>query len=283
MDKVKRLYQNEIPERLRESPYPPSTLYISGQLENKNYKRLAIVGSRKHSQYGKQVTEDIIAGLAGYPVVIISGLALGIDTLAHSNALKHGLQTIAFPGSGINLDIIHPQSNRKLAEDIVLSGGALVSEFEPNFKSTIYSFPQRNRLMAAYADAVLIVEAEEKSGTLITAKLALDYNRDVLVVPGSIYNENSRGTNGLLKMGATPVTCAKDVLEALHIEVTNSKTKNIDVSEDEQIILDALTEPLTKDELVRSVDMDTSELNTLLMTMELRDLIIEDAGYFRKL
>lgn len=278
---IKELPYNEIPQKLKDISQPAKRLFVAGSLAPIEMKNLVIVGSRRHSNYGKQVVCDIIAGLVGYPINIVSGLALGIDTLAHEQALKHGMYTTSFPGSGLDKSSLHPQTNIRLAEKIIESGGCLVSEFEPSFKATQYSFPQRNRLMAAYADAVLIIEAEEKSGTLITARLAMEYNRELLVVPGSIYSETSRGTNYLIGEGATPVTSSKDVLLALGFNIENKKERN-DISDEEHIILSILREPMSRDEIIRECDNPPEEVNSLLMIMELRGLIIEDAGYFRK-
>lgn len=277
---IKQLSFKEFPKRILDAKPAPAKLYIRGKLPNPNLKNLIIVGSRNHTNYGKQVVKDIIAGLVGYPINIVSGLALGIDTLVHEEAIRHGMTTTAFPGSGIDSKSIHPRTNIILVEKIIESGGCIVSEFEPNFKATQYSFPQRNRLMAAYGDAVLVIEAEIKSGTLITARLATEYNRDVLVVPGSIYNSTSRGTNWLLSQGATPITSANDILRALRFDV-QEKPQTKDLTDEEKTILEILREPLTRDEIIRECSGTTAEINTLLMKMELRSLIIEEAGYFR--
>lgn len=278
---IKELQFQNFPKRILDAKPAPSKLYYSGKIPSVNLKNLVIVGSRNHSSYGKQVVKDIIAGLVGYPINIVSGLALGIDTLVHEEAIKHGMITTVFPGSGISPKSIHPQTNVKLTEKIIDSGGCIISEFAPDFKATQYSFPQRNRLMAAYSHAVLIIEAEMKSGTLITARLAIEYNRDVLAVPGSIYNTTSNGTNWLIQQGATPVTSANDVLKALGFEV-HEKQLRTDITTEENTILDILKEPLTRDEIIRECDGSTAEINSLLMKMELRNLIQEDAGYFRK-
>lgn len=278
---IRKLARESLPSRIMEIPDAPEHLYIAGKLPPEHLKNLVIVGSRKHSPYGKQVVKDIVAGLAGYPINIVSGLALGIDALAHEEALRHGMYATAFVGSGLSPQVLHPQTNLRLAEKIIESGGCLISEYEPEFKATQYSFPQRNRLKAAYAHAVLIIEAEEKSGTLITARLALDYNRDVFAVPGSIYNATSKGTNWLLSQGAHPVTSADDVLRYLGFE-TGKKPARSDISEEENVIMDILREPMTRDEIIRNCNGTTEEINTLLMKMELRGLIQEEAGYFRR-
>lgn len=284
---IVKLPYDQIPERLMECPMPPEQLYMRGVLPPETNKNLVIVGSRMFSNYGKQALRDIVAGLKGYPITIISGLALGIDSLAHEAAIENGLKTVAFPGSGLNPEVLYPRINVKLAEKIIEHGGCLFSEFEPNFLSTQYCFPQRNRLVAAFGQATLIIEAGKKSGSLITARLSLDYNRDVLVVPGSIYSETSYGTNWLLKQGATPVTCADDVLVALGFDPPAGEKKDSDhryndLNKDEKEIIKTLSTPMTRDEIIRAVDKSTEEITTLLMLMELRDLIKEEGGYIYK-
>ena len=190
MEDIRKLRTEEIPPQLLEIPQPPKTLYIRGTLPSQDAIYLAVVGSRKYTSYGRDICEKLVRGLAGYPVIIVSGLALGIDTIAHKTAMSVGLTTIAFPGSGLDNSVLYPRTNLSLAQEIINAGGCLISEMQPTERATLYSFPQRNRLMAGISKAVLIIEAEEKSGTLITARMALDYNRDVLAVPGSIFSEN---------------------------------------------------------------------------------------------
>jgi len=217
---IKKLSKKEFPSQLFEIPEPPKEFFVRGEMPSNDSVLLTIVGSRKYSSYGRDACETLIAGLVGYDIVIVSGLALGIDTIAHKAALGAGLKTIAVPGSGLDDKVLYPSTNRLLAKDIIEKGGALLSEFAPDFRATIWGFPQRNRIMAGLSQATLVIEAEEKSGTLITARLALDYNRDVLAVPGSILSQGSRGTNQLLRQGATPITSSEDLLGALGFETT---------------------------------------------------------------
>src|SRR5574344_927429 len=200
---IEILENENIPEMLREIPDCPDKLYIKGKLPSQDSKLLCVVGSRKYTSYGKDVCEKLISGLRGYDITIVSGLALGIDSIAHKTALDSGLKTIAVPGSGLDESVLYPSTHKQLAEKILENGGALISEFEPNFRATPYSFPQRNRIMAGISHAVLVIEAETKSGTLITSKFATEYNRDVLTVPGSIFSKNSEGPNMLIRLGAT--------------------------------------------------------------------------------
>ncbi len=287
MADIIKLKPEEFPKPLLEIPQPPRTLYIKGKLPPSGYIYLAIVGSRKYTSYGRDICKNLIHGLKGYPIVIVSGLALGIDSIAHRAALDAGLITMSFPGSGIDDSVLHPRSNIALAREIVESGGCLISELDPKWKATLYSFPQRNRLMAGISKAVLIIEAEERSGTLITARMALDYNRDVLAVPGSAFSSNSRGTNTLIRQGATPVTTSEEILEALGFEVKkdkmSDKDKYIDCGKDEMKIIEILREPVERDDLIRMSGMDIATANALLSIMEIKELIKEELGEIRKI
>ncbi|HEY5588293.1 MAG TPA: DNA-processing protein DprA [Candidatus Paceibacterota bacterium] len=286
MEDIYKLKPEQFPKPLLEIPQPPKTLYIRGKLPDPDLTYLAVVGSRKYTSYGRDICEKLIRGLKDCPIVIVSGLALGIDSIAHKTAMEVGLTTISFPGSGLDNNVLYPRTNIRLAQEIVNNGGCLISEFEPNFIATLYSFPQRNRLMAGISKAVLIIEAEEKSGTLITARMALDYNRDVLAVPGSAFSSNSTGTNNLIKQGATPITSSEDILEALGFEIErpeiSDKEKYADCSKEELKIISLLREPMERDDLIRESGMKIAEANALLSIMELKDFIKEELGEIRK-
>ncbi|HEY4517961.1 MAG TPA: DNA-processing protein DprA [Candidatus Paceibacterota bacterium] len=273
------LSPKEFPLLLQEIPDPPKKLYVQGTLPSPELKLLAVVGSRKYSPYGKAVVEKLIAGLSGYPVVIVSGLALGIDALAHEAALAAGLPTIAIPGSGLNREVLYPRANLRLAEKILASGGALLSEFEPDFEARPESFPQRNRIMAGMSHATLVIEATAMSGTLITARLTADYNRELLVVPGSIFSPSSFGPHLFLSLGATPITSSEDILKALGIDAAKKPAvERSDLSETERQVLHTLRVPQSKDELLTSLAIPASEANILLSTMEIKGLISEQLG-----
>lgn len=212
---IKHLPTHECSEKLTQIPNPPNMVYVRGTLPSPHMKCLSVVGSRDVSEYGRKVIEVLINGLKGHPISIISGLAIGVDTLAHEAALNAGLHTLSVPGSGIDDSVIYPYRNKSLTHRILENGGGLLSEFEPTFTATRWSFPKRNRIMAGLSDAVLLIEAGEKSGTLITARLAADFNREVLVVPGNIFSPNNAGIQQFLKLGATPVTTPEDILEVL--------------------------------------------------------------------
>jgi len=278
---IKKLEKKEIPERLREIPEPPEQLFVRGNMPDENTVMLCVVGSRKYSNYGKDACEELIAGLAGYDVTIVSGLALGIDSIAHKAAIKAGLKTIAVPGSGIDDKAIYPASNYNLAMEIIEKGGALISEFEPDFKATQWSFPKRNRIMAGMSRAILVIEAGEKSGTLITARLAVDYNRDVFVVPASIFAKGSMGSNRLMRLGATPVTSSEELLDELGF-AGNNPTIGL-VSGNEKKVLELLKEPMTRDELIEKMGMEISRANILLSAMEIKGIIKESMGQIRKI
>lgn len=276
---VQTLLPKDLPSLLKEITDPPKKLYMHGVLPPEEYKWLAIVGSRKYSNYGREAVEMLIAGLQGYPIVIVSGLALGIDALAHRAALQAGLFCVAVPGSGLDRKVLYPSTNRNLADDIVKAGGALLSEFEPDFQATTWSFPQRNRIIAGLSNAVLVVEAEQKSGALITSKFATEYNRDVFTVPGSIFSASSAGPHMLIKLGATPITSPSDLIEALGYKADDKVKRDYsDCTEEEKKIIALLHSPLSRDDLIDSLDIPIGQAHALLSLMELKGLIKESLG-----
>ncbi|MCX6753394.1 MAG: DNA-processing protein DprA [Candidatus Nomurabacteria bacterium] len=285
--KIRKLLTKEFPKPLLEIPQPPKDLWILGELpeEVEEQVYLCIVGSRRFTSYGREACEKIIDGLKGWPIIIVSGFAMGIDTIAHKRAMKNNLKTVVFPGSGLSKEAIYPKTNAGLMDEVINSGGCMISEFEPDFKAQQWCFPMRNRLMAGLCKATLIIEAEEKSGTLITARLVTEYNRDLLVIPGSIFSSSSKGTNRLLYQGATPVTCSEDVLEALGFEIEKDENKQMklfaDLSPEEKIVVDLLREPIERDELIRMMKMPTANANGILSIMEIKGLIKEELGEIR--
>jgi DNA processing protein len=284
---LRKLAPSDFPPSLLEIPEPPKQLYVVGELPPPDeYIYLTVVGSRKYSTYGKDVCEKLIAGLAGYKVVIVSGLALGMDAIAHEAALKVGLPTIGMPGSGLDPSVVAPRTNFLLSGRILQAGGALISEYEPKFRATIWSFPRRNRVMVGLSRAVLIIEATEKSGTLITARLGTEYNRDVLAVPGSIFSESSKGTNALIRQGATPITSVGDLRDALGlaIEATGHVEPSLFTTDpDELEILELLMVPASREEILEVTNQSITELNTMLSILEIKGLIKEELGKIRRI
>ncbi len=266
-------------------PRLPKRLFIRGTFPaDKHLVFLTVVGARDYSPYGKEACEMFIKGLRGYPVVIVSGLALGIDTIAHEAAIEVGLTTIAFPGSGLDESIIYPRANRKLAEKILHTNGCLLSEFENNQKTNDWLFPARNRLLAGISRATLIIEATHKSGSRITTKFATEYNRDVLAVPGSIFSRNSEGPNELIRMGATPITNPEELLDALGFQVTKQPPLDLfpQASSDEQSILKLLGSPMRRGDLIRASGFSTTQANILISQMEIKGIIKDMGGELRR-
>lgn len=283
---IRKLTLEEFPPQILEIPEPPKELWLAGELPSPETILLTVVGARKHSPYGKEACEEIIAGLRGYDIAIVSGLALGIDAIAHNAAMNVGLKTIAVPGSGLNHNVLYPRSNVRVAEKILSEGGALLSEFPPDMPAAQWTFPKRNRIMAGLAKATLIIEAEERSGTLITARLATDYNRDVFAVPGSIFSSLSRGPNKLITLGATPISSSEDVLHALGFNVDNeAMQQELDfstLSEIEQAVMEALVTPKYRETLIEELELSVSDGNILLMKMEIAGLIKETPDGLRR-
>lgn len=275
------------PIGLTEIPQPPHALRIRGhnfEFES-NHKILCIVGPRKFSDYGERTCREIVAGLAGYPISIVSGLAFGIDSIAHRSALEANLHAIAFPGSGLGDSVIYPAAHFNLAREILQSGGMLLSEFPDNFSATPWGFPQRNRLMVGISDAVLIIEGAEKSGTMITARMAIDYNRDLAAVPGSIFSGTSAGSNRLIKEGAFPVRNSRDILELLGFDVgsefdleeNSSQNKKLieNLSPEEKLIYDKIPGCDTVEKLIENFArrMDVADINRVISSLEIKGII----------
>ncbi len=283
-NEIRKLKPEEFPPLLNEIADPPKALYLEGVLPDSNeLTYLTVVGSRRATTYGRDVMEKLISGLSGYPLAIVSGLAIGTDTQAHRQALAAGLPTIAVPGSGLDRSVLHPPSNRALADEIVENGGALLSEFAPTAPAGIHTFPKRNRIMAGLAKAILVIEAGEKSGTLITSRLALDYNREVLAVPGSIISAQSYGTNSLIRQGATAITSSNEILEALGFANEETGDRQLPLMTlDEQAIAELLSvEAIPRDEIIRQLGKSASEVSVTLAAMEIKGLIKETFGEVR--
>lgn len=273
------------PKLLKQIPDPPEQLRMIGELPSEDALFIAVVGARKFTNYGKEACEKIISGLKNNQrqIVIVSGLAIGIDGIAHKIALKNGLKTIAIPGSGLDDKIIHPRSNVNLSKEILENGGCLMSELDWEEPAGMHTFPKRNRIIAGLSHGTVVIEAAEKSGTLITARMALEYNRDVFAVPGSVFSENSKGTNGLIKEGANIVRSGEDILEFYGIkkETNDDKQKTLDLdflSPEEQKIYSALSEPAEKDELIRKSGLLPAKANSAISMMIINGVIKQSGG-----
>lgn len=276
---IRALSPEEYPVLLKEIPEPPTQLRCEGQLPSPELKLLSVVGARKFSPYGREICDSLISGLAGEPVAIVSGLALGIDSIAHRSAIKAGLPTIALPGSGLNRSVIHPRSHSSLADEIVASGGCLLSEYDDLMPSGAWAFPRRNRLIAGMSHATLVIEGEQKSGTLITARLATDYNREVGAIPGSLHSPTSEGPHLLLRLGATLIRDSNDLLELLGLPRKDSPPTLFDIeslSNEERLLIELLNEPLERDELIRISQLETSVAIATLSLLEIKGLIKEE-------
>ena len=282
---IRELPQTEWPAQLLEIPQQPKRLWLRGSLPPAGTKFLTVVGSRAMTRYGQEACEKLVMGLAGYPVSIVSGLALGVDACAHRAALSAGLHTISIPGSGLDDSVVSPRTNFGLAQDILAAGGALISEQEPMHKPRLGEFPSRNRLMVGLSNAVLIIEAGPKSGTLITARLASEYNRDLLCIPHRIGDPHAFGPHLFIRLGAALVTDPLHILEVLNIppRETSAVTAPSDLEDAERVVWSMLEEPKTRDEILRGADCNAGDLLTALVALELRGLVKEEFGAWHKL
>jgi len=275
--KVLIIVDPSYPKLLKQIYDPPFIIYYRGDLNAFNDFMLAVVGTRKYTGYGKQVTEKLVKELVASNLTIVSGLAAGIDTLAHTAAVEAGGRTVAVLASGLDRQNIYPSQNRYLADKIQAHGGLVLSEYPLGVMPLRHNFPQRNRIISGLSLATLVIEAGEKSGALITARHALEQNRDVFAIPGSIYSPYSAGTNSLIKLGAKLIAGASDIMETLNLNEVASYIENkkiIPESKEEKLILDKLSyEAVHVDELKRLTNLDTSVINSTLTIMEMKGMI----------
>lgn len=269
------------PTMLGQIADPPAQLYVRGNKALLDSFCFAVVGTRKASEYGLQVTEEIVGQLATNGFTIVSGLATGIDAAAHRATLHSNGKTIAVLGGGIDDATIGPRENLRLASDILSSGGALISEYGPGYPPDKWTFPKRNRIISGLSRGVLVVEADRKSGSLITAKSALDQNRDVFAVPGSIYWPRSIGANLLIQEGARPVMSATDIFESYKLRQVPLPEEALSTSDPvQECILALLREhgPLHMDALMSRSGLAPSRIMAGIALLELRDRIIHQGG-----
>lgn len=251
----------------------PKALYYIGELPKTRQPTVAIVRTRKPTAYGKEVAHQLAYELAREGIVIVSGLALGTDGIAHRGALEAGGRTIAVLANSV--DSIYPRSHKDLGEQIISSGGAIISEYEPPTEPRIYQFLARNRIVSGISDAVVIVEATSRSGTLSTATHALDQGRELFAVPGNITSPLSSGCNNLIKQGATPVTSAQDILEIIQPKTATTQTQLIlgDTEAETSIITLLQTGIRDGDQLLQQSNLSVSEFTQTLTMMEIKGII----------
>ena len=265
------------PPLLKEINDPPYVLFFRGKLPNPNSPALGVVGTRKFTAYGKLACQEIVAPLVSNGVIIVSGLAMGIDSIAHQTAVDNTGITIAVLGGGIDKKTVAPAVNQQLSEQIIAGGGAVVSEYPPGFAPTLYSFPARNRIIAGLSLGTLVVEAPETSGALITARCALDYNREVFAIPHPLNSPTGIGPNNLIKMGAKLVTDASDIIESLSLtglgEIINNKQILPSTPTEAKILQFLSKEPLHIDLIIKTSGLDSPTVNSALVLMEMKGKI----------
>jgi DNA processing protein len=252
---------------------PPKRLYFIGKLPEKRIPTVAIVGSRKPTAYGKEVTYQLAFDLAKRGVIIISGLALGVDAIAHRTTLEAGGITMAVVGNSV--DIIYPANHKDLENEIIAAGGAIISEYQPPTEARGFQFLERNRIVSGLSDAVIVTEAAARSGTLSTVMHALEQGREVFVVPGNITSPLSAGCNNLIKQGAHPITCAEDVLEMIAPDLLKPQASlALGSTPLESKIIDLLQSGIRDgDELQTESDVSASEFSKAITTMEISGTI----------
>jgi len=262
------------PQRLKEIEQPPPVLYLRGELLPEDTWTVAIVGTRRVTPYGRQVTEEIVSYLAANGVTVVSGLARGVDSIAHNAALKAGGRTLAVLGSGV--DRIYPPENRALAEQMI-ERGAVLSDYAPGTPPESSNFPPRNRIISGLSMAVVVIEAGKTSGALITAEFAAEQGREIFAVPGNILAPQSKGTNKLIQDGTLPLLSASDIMQALNLtRVGQHKAarKVLPADEEEAKLITALgEEPLHVDEIRNQTGLPVEKVSATLVMMELKGMV----------
>ncbi len=288
MDQVINIDQKSkrFPKLLAQIADPPKQLYCRGNLDLLNSECIAVVGTRKLTDYGKDAAEHIVRDLANSGFVIVSGLALGIDAIAHQTTLDCGGRTIAVLGGGVSDGSIGPRTNLNLARNIVKNNGLLISEYSDKEKIYASNFAVRDRIISGLSKGVLVIEAAEDSGALITAKCALDQNRDVFAVPGNIFSSRSYGPNWLISKGAKLVSSARDIIDEYGHNLALFEKKKADLKDPvEKKILDIITESgeISADKIIRMSGTETQKVITALSMLEINGHIRNlENGKYRK-
>ncbi len=281
---VIRIGDEGYPPLLREIADPPLALYVRGNAAALTHLLpIAVVGTRKMTSYGSAAVRIVAGPVAGAGAAIVSGLALGVDAAAHAAALDAGGVTVAVLAGGVDAASVGPRTNAGLAERIVASGGALVSERPPGATPSKMAFPRRNRIIAGISRGTVVIEAAARSGSLITAYLALESGRDVFAVPGPITSPASAGTNGLIRRGAVPATCADDVLSAYGIAADAPARQPAPRDERERAVLRALDRgPQTADSAALGAGLDIRETLAALASLVVAGRVADDGGFYMK-
>ena len=267
------------PRRLKSIAVPPPVLYMLGEVVEKDEWAVAIVGTRKFTHYGRQVAEEMAAFLARNGITVVSGLARGVDSIAHQAALDAGGRTVAVLGSGV--DVLYPPENRKMAEAMIRQG-AVISDYPPGTPPDGVNFPPRNRIISGLSLAVVVVEAGERSGASITANYALEQGREVFAVPGNIYSPQSKGTNRLIRDGAHPLTSPEDLLELLDLTMVaeqQSARMVLPGNALEAAIFEQLgQEPVHVDQIGIEAALPIEQVSATLAMMELKGMVRQVGG-----
>lgn len=272
--KMVTLWEEDFPPLLKEIKNPPPFLLYKGSIKGEKF--IGIVGTRRPSAYGVKMAESFARELVNYGFVVVSGLAYGIDTHAHKGAIEGGGKTFAVLGS--SLDYIYPSGNLKLAEKIIESG-AIISEYPLGTRPARYTFPQRNRIISGICQGILVVEAGEKSGALITAGFAANEGRDVFAIPGRLTDEKSIGTNKLIRDGAKMVMDIGDILEEYNIPYEVKKGKDFELTEEEKSVLNFLgLEPVFIEDLMKNLNIDLSRLMFIIISLQGKGFVEEYPG-----
>ncbi len=275
--KIKILQKKDFPTLLKQIPDPPKKLFYRGNIKLLYKQCISIVGTRKITSYGEYVLQQLIPKLTE-KLIIVSGLAIGTDAFVHKLTLENNGLTIAIPGGGLHENFIYPQSNRYLAQQILSKNGLLISEFPPKYPTFAHNFIKRNRIIAAISKVTLITEAKQKSGSLITANYAIDYNREICAIPGNINQVYSQGTNLLISKGANLVNSAEDILNLYNFQNINQTYKP--ENQNEKIILNLLKKQISLDELYESCKLPEQVINSTLSILELKGIIKKHKDHF---
>lgn len=269
------------PKALKEIKNPPKRLYYRGNWDEDIFENcLAVVGSRRMTSYGRRIAEKMVRDIASSGVTIVSGFMYGIDATSHRASLDGGGRTIAVMPCGVN--IVHPEYQGELYDDILKNKGLIISEFEKDFPPDTWTYPKRNRIVAGLSKSTFVVEAALKSGSLITAGFAKKYKRRIFALPGPTSSNVSEGTNRLIKDGASIVTCAQDILDFYDIKKSDSNNLNFQKAEGlEKKILEILKrEPMEIDALSRMFEIPSSKIGTILSLMTMKGLISQEGGKY---